>query len=186
MRYGWRLSRSSGGIGPRRYCRCHVTQRKGLRVGWEVILLGPASALMNDPLRLTQKKRFGDWEMVAVVGKNDKGVIVSMVECTAEKLLMAKSPRGKNAKAVAKLVVQLLKPFWTACPSHHHRQHVRVRWPQVHRQKTAHIRLLCPSLLLLGKGVVRKRKQTGSVFCSQRHWFLFVVRWLHSQYTIPD
>lgn len=36
--------------------------------------------------------------MDAVVGKNDKGVIVSMVECAAEKLLMAKSPRGKNAR----------------------------------------------------------------------------------------
>jgi len=63
------------------------------------------------PAVVDAKTRFGDWEMDTIVGKDGKGAIVTLVERTTKKLLMAKSPKGKNAKAVAKLVVQLLKPF---------------------------------------------------------------------------
>ena len=57
------------------------------------------------------EKREGDWEMDTIIGKDGKGAIVTLVERTTKKLLMAKSHRGKNAKAVARLVVQLLRPF---------------------------------------------------------------------------
>ena len=63
------------------------------------------------PAAVNLKSRFGDWEMDTIVGKNGKGVIVTLVERTTKKMLMAKSPKGKNAKAVARLVVQLLRPF---------------------------------------------------------------------------
>ncbi len=63
------------------------------------------------PTVVDERSRFGDWEMDTIIGKDGKGAIVTLVERTTKKLLMAKSPRGKNAKAVAKLVVQLLKPF---------------------------------------------------------------------------
>ena len=63
------------------------------------------------PAVVDARTRFGDWEMDTIIGKDGKGAIVTLVERTTKKLLMAKSPRGKNAKAVAKLVVQLLKPF---------------------------------------------------------------------------
>jgi IS30 family transposase len=56
-------------------------------------------------------KRFGDWEMDTIVGKAGKGVIVTLVERTSKKLLMARSPKGKDSKSVARLVVQLLMPF---------------------------------------------------------------------------
>ena len=63
------------------------------------------------PAVVDERSRFGDWEMDTIIGKDGKGAIVTLVERTTKKLLMAKSPRGKNAKAVSKLVVQLLKPF---------------------------------------------------------------------------
>ena len=63
------------------------------------------------PAVVDARTRFGDWEMDTIVGKDGKGAIVTLVERTSKKLLMAKSPKGKNAKAVAKLVVQLLRPF---------------------------------------------------------------------------
>ena len=63
------------------------------------------------PSVVDAKARFGDWEMDTIVGKDGKGAIVTLVERTTKKMLMAKSPKGKNAKTVAKLVVQLLKPF---------------------------------------------------------------------------
>ena len=63
------------------------------------------------PAVVDAKARFGDWEMDTIIGKDGKGAIVTLVERTSKKLLMARSPKGKNAKAVAKLVVQMLRPF---------------------------------------------------------------------------
>ena len=63
------------------------------------------------PAVVDAKSRFGDWEMDTIIGKDGKGAIVTLVERTTKKMLMAKSPKGKNAKAVAKLVVQMLRPF---------------------------------------------------------------------------
>ena len=63
------------------------------------------------PAVVDAKARFGDWEMDTIVGKDGKGAIVTLVERTTKKCLIAKSPKGKNAKAVAKLVVQMLRPF---------------------------------------------------------------------------
>ena len=63
------------------------------------------------PAVVDAKARFGDWEMDTIVGKDGKGVIVTLVERTTKKMLMAKSPKGKNAKVVARLVVQMLRPF---------------------------------------------------------------------------
>ena len=63
------------------------------------------------PAVVDAKTRFGDWEMDTIVGKDGKGAIVTLVERTTKKMLMAKSHKGKNAKAVARLVVQMLRPF---------------------------------------------------------------------------
>lgn len=63
------------------------------------------------PAVVDDRSRFGDWEMDTIVGKEGKGAIVTLVERTTKKMLMAKSPKGRNAKTVAKLVVQMLRPF---------------------------------------------------------------------------
>ena len=63
------------------------------------------------PAVVEDRCRFGDWEMDTIVGKAGKGVIVTLVERTSKKLLMARSPKGKDSKSVARLVVQLLMPF---------------------------------------------------------------------------
>ena len=63
------------------------------------------------PAAVDARSRFGDWEMDTIVGKGGKGVIVTLVERTSKKLLMAMSPKGKDSKTVARLVVQMLKPY---------------------------------------------------------------------------
>lgn len=63
------------------------------------------------PAVVDAKARFGDWEMDTIVGKDGKGAIVTLVERTSKKLIMAKCPRGKNSKALARLVIQMLRPF---------------------------------------------------------------------------
>jgi IS30 family transposase len=56
-------------------------------------------------------KRFGDWEMDTIIGKSNKGAIVTLIERSTNNLLMEKLPEGKNAKALAKVVARLLFPF---------------------------------------------------------------------------
>lgn len=63
------------------------------------------------PAIVDTNTQFGHWELDTIFGKNGKGVIVTLVERTSKKMLMALSPKGKNAKAVARLVVQLLRPY---------------------------------------------------------------------------
>ena len=63
------------------------------------------------PSVVDERSRFGDWEMDTINGKDGKGAIVTLVERSTKKLIMAKSAKGKNAKAISRLVVQLLRPF---------------------------------------------------------------------------
>ena len=56
-------------------------------------------------------KRFGDWKMDTIVGKNDHGAILTLIEQSSNFLLMRKFPKGKNAKETALTVVWLLEPF---------------------------------------------------------------------------
>ena len=63
------------------------------------------------PEIVSRRQRFGDWEMDTIVGPCGKGVIVTLVERLSRKMLMAYCPRGKNAKALARIVVSLLRPY---------------------------------------------------------------------------
>ncbi len=56
-------------------------------------------------------KRFGDWEMDTIVGPNNHGAIVTLVEKSTNFLLMKRLPQGKNALQLAKIVVDMLLPY---------------------------------------------------------------------------
>ena len=51
----------------------------------------------------------GDWEMDTIVGKDDKGAIVTLVERKSSFMLMEKLDSGKRAVPLAHAVVRLLK-----------------------------------------------------------------------------
>jgi IS30 family transposase len=55
--------------------------------------------------------RFGDFEMDTIVGKNNRGAIVTLTERSTNLLLMRKLTCGKTAKECAETVVHLLEPF---------------------------------------------------------------------------
>lgn len=59
---------------------------------------------------INQKQRYGDWEIDTIVGKYNKGAIVTVVERKSAFLLMEKL-EGKNAGKLAKSVVRLLAPY---------------------------------------------------------------------------
>jgi IS30 family transposase len=62
------------------------------------------------PSVVNNKDRYGDWEIDTIVGKNNKGAIVTIVERKSAFLLMAKL-NGKNAQELAKYTIRLLAPY---------------------------------------------------------------------------
>jgi len=60
---------------------------------------------------INNKERFGDWEIDLIVGPQNKGAIVTIVERKTAFFLMKKLPFGKNAKELAKTVIKMLTPY---------------------------------------------------------------------------
>lgn len=63
------------------------------------------------PEIINNKERFGDWEIDLIVGKENKGAIVTIVERTTSMLMVRKLPYGKNAEELAKVVVDMMLPY---------------------------------------------------------------------------
>jgi len=57
------------------------------------------------------KQRFGDWEIDTIVGENNKGAIVTMVERKTAFMMMGKLTKGKNATELAKTVSGMLLAY---------------------------------------------------------------------------
>jgi len=57
------------------------------------------------------KQRFGDWEIDTIMGENNKGAIVTLVERKTNFMMMEKLEHGKNAKQLAKTVIGLLTGY---------------------------------------------------------------------------
>ena len=53
-------------------------------------------------------KRFGDWEMDTIIGKNGKGAILTLTERSTNFLIACKLKHGKNANECAKAAVAQL------------------------------------------------------------------------------
>jgi len=62
------------------------------------------------PEYINNKQRVGDWEIDTIVGKDNKGAIVTITERTTAFVLIAKL-NGKNAQELAQTVVKLMMPF---------------------------------------------------------------------------
>ena len=56
-------------------------------------------------------KRFGDFEMDTIVGRNNQGAILTMVERSTNMLFMKKLEHGKDADELARVAVMLLAPY---------------------------------------------------------------------------
>ncbi len=62
------------------------------------------------PECINNKERVGDWEIDTIVGKGNKGAIVTIAERATAFVLIARL-NGKNALDLAKAVVRLMAPF---------------------------------------------------------------------------
>ena len=63
------------------------------------------------PAVVDERSRFGDWEIDTIVGKDNKGAIVTLTERKTGYLLMEKLTQGKNAKGLAETVIRMLTPY---------------------------------------------------------------------------
>jgi IS30 family transposase len=62
------------------------------------------------PSIINNKERLGDWEIDTIVGKNQKGAIVTVVERRSNFILMKKL-KSKNSNELAKETIRLLIPY---------------------------------------------------------------------------
>lgn len=69
------------------------------------------------PDLINNKERFGDWEIDLIVGKNNKGAMVTIVERTTAMIMIKKLEKGKNAEALANTVIDMLLPYKNAVKS---------------------------------------------------------------------
>lgn len=63
------------------------------------------------PEIINRRLRFGDWEIDTIIGREGKGAIVTITERITGLLLMRKLNKGKEAKHLAKVVIQMLLPY---------------------------------------------------------------------------
>jgi Transposase and inactivated derivatives, IS30 family len=80
--------------------------------------VGGVKTIIKDKLSINErdeiinnKERMGDWEIDTIVGKENKGAIVTVTERQTGFLLMKKLPKGKNAKGLCAAVFQLMLPY---------------------------------------------------------------------------
>lgn len=79
--------------------------------------VGDCRSTISDRISISERPaevdgvRFGDFEMDIIVGKGNKGAILTLKELSTCMLFMRKLPKGKDAKEVSKTVVRLLMPY---------------------------------------------------------------------------
>ena len=92
-----------------KYCRYRLKHRNRPVGGKRTTILNRTS--IAERPKEADGTRFGDWELDTIVGKGNKGVIVTLVERQTNYILIRKSNKGKDADEVADIVVKLLMPF---------------------------------------------------------------------------
>lgn len=68
-------------------------------------------SIENRPDVINNKERFGDWEIDLIVGKNNKGAMVTIVERKTAMVMIRKLENGKNADNLADTVIDMLLPY---------------------------------------------------------------------------
>ncbi|KAA6335557.1 hypothetical protein EZS27_016235 [termite gut metagenome] len=89
----------------------HRLKHRKRAVGGKKVIIPDKVSIEQRPEIVNQKQRFGDWEIDTIVGKENKGAILTATERKTGFLLMKKLPKGKHAKALAKELVFLLLPY---------------------------------------------------------------------------
>ena len=93
-----------------KYLRHQLKHRKRPVSGRHQIIKNKVS-IDERPDIINNRERFGDWEIDLIIGKNNKGAIVTIVERTTAMIMMRKLKKGKNAQNLADTVIDMLLPY---------------------------------------------------------------------------
>jgi IS30 family transposase len=107
----YKMIRSDKANGGNLYKNCrHHLKHRHRPVGEAHIKIPNRTSIRERP-KEADGRRFGDLEMDTIVGKNNKGAIVTIIDRSTDWLVMRKLPHGKNATEAAKMIVHLLEPY---------------------------------------------------------------------------
>lgn len=107
----YRIIRKDKRDGGTLYKNCrHRLKHRARPVGGKRISIPNRVSICERPAE-ADGKRFGDFEMDTIVGKDGHGAIVTLTERSTNMLFMRKLNKGKNAKELSKTVIHLLAPF---------------------------------------------------------------------------
>jgi len=93
-----------------KYLRHKLKHRKRSVSGKHEVIKNKVS-IENRPDVINNKERFGDWEIDLIVGKNNKGAMVTIVERKTAMVMIRKLKNGKNANSLANTVIDMLLPY---------------------------------------------------------------------------
>jgi len=89
----------------------HRLKHRKRPVGGKYIPIKDRTSIDERPSVVNNKERFGDWEIDTIIGKDNKGAILTIVERKSAFFFMKKLPNGKNAQSLANTVVNMLLPY---------------------------------------------------------------------------
>lgn len=96
----------------RKHCRHGMKYRHHKKVRCKTKVRNiPDRVSIHDRPAEADGNRFGDWEMDLIVGKGQKGYILTLCERTTNYMLMRRLPQGRKPEGVADAVVTLLYQF---------------------------------------------------------------------------
>ena len=96
----------------RSHCRHRLRYRRHKKVARKTKVRNiPGRVSIHERPAEADGRRFGDWEMDLIIGKNGKGAIITLCERSRNYLLMERLPYGKNPDKVAETAVRLLYPY---------------------------------------------------------------------------
>ena len=88
----------------------HKLKKRNRQAGKKIPIKNRVS-IDHRPEIVDTKERLGDWEIDTIVGENNKGAIVTMVERKTAFMMMEKLEHGKNADELAKTVIRMLTAY---------------------------------------------------------------------------
>jgi len=89
----------------------HRLKHRKRPVGGKKIIIKNKVSIDERAEVINKRERFGDWEIDTIVGNQNKGAIVTIVERQTGFLLMKKLPHGKHADQLAQMVIEMLLPY---------------------------------------------------------------------------
>lgn len=89
----------------------HRLKHRKRPVGGKKIVIKDKVSIDERPQIINERGRFGDWEIDTIIGKENKGAIVTIVERQTGFLFMKKLEQGKSAIGLAETVIEMLTPY---------------------------------------------------------------------------